>query len=101
MLENFTLDVFEPLVGEPFLMLVDPSTRLELELVEATPLGSARPSTASPVRQAFSLVFRGPPAPAAVQRIYSLEHVTLGTFELFLVPIGPDQQGMRYQAVFT
>jgi hypothetical protein len=35
------------------------------------------------------------------QRIYRIEHATLGAFDLFLVPIGPDAQGLRYQAVFT
>ena len=101
MLDNYTLDMFSPLVGQQFIMRVDPSTGLELELAEATPLGTAGPSTASPGRQPFSLVFRGPPTPVGIQRTYQVEHVTLGTFELFLVPIGPDQRGMLYQAIFT
>ena len=35
------------------------------------------------------------------QLIYSLEHATLGTLEVFLVPVGPDAVGMRYDAVFS
>jgi hypothetical protein len=30
-----------------------------------------------------------------------MEHAAIGTFELFLVPIGPDREGMRYEAIFT
>jgi hypothetical protein len=37
----------------------------------------------------------------AVQQIYQVEHPTLGSFELFLVPVGPDEQGMCYEAVFN
>jgi hypothetical protein len=35
------------------------------------------------------------------QRIYRLEHAALDPLEIFIVPIGPDAEGMRYQAVFT
>jgi hypothetical protein len=35
------------------------------------------------------------------QRIYAVHHPALGAFDLFLVPIGPDGEGMRYEAVFT
>jgi hypothetical protein len=101
MLEDFTLDTFAPLVGSAFTVRADPSSTLELDLVEAASLASAGSSPAGPVRQPFSLVFRGPLTPVAIQRIYPVEHPTLGAFELFLVPIGPDQQGMQYQAVFT
>jgi hypothetical protein len=35
------------------------------------------------------------------QRIYRLEHDELGALDLFLVPIGRDDSGVRYEAVFT
>jgi hypothetical protein len=35
------------------------------------------------------------------QRIHPVEHDRLGRFELFLVPVGPDHIGMRYEAIFT
>jgi hypothetical protein len=35
------------------------------------------------------------------QAIYDLEHDALGHLDLFLVPIGPSQGGMRYQASFA
>ena len=50
---------------------------------------------------AIAALFRGPMTPLLPQRIYPLEHAQLGVFELFLVPIGPDQHGMCYEAVFA
>jgi hypothetical protein len=35
------------------------------------------------------------------QRTCALENVAIGNFGLLLVPIEPDAQGMRYEAVFT
>ncbi len=35
------------------------------------------------------------------QAIYALEHAEMGMLELFLVPLGPHEDGMRYEAVFT
>ena len=52
-------------------------------------------------RDPFSLAFRGPRTPVQPQRIYALEHARMGTLEIFLVPTGPDEDGMRYEAVFT
>ena len=92
MLDSFTHAHFTPLLGEVF-----DAEGAELKLIEVEPLGS--PSTAQ--RQAFSLLFHGPRAPLLEQRIYGLEHASLGRLEIFLVPIGPDAQGQRYQAIFS
>ncbi len=54
-----------------------------------------------PRKQPFSVHFRGPKGAALPQAIYRMEHETLGTIELFLVTIGPDAQGMNYEAVFN
>ena len=52
-------------------------------------------------RTPFSLVFRAALEPVLPQRIYELRHDEMGSFELFLVPIGPDEHGMRYEAAFS
>jgi hypothetical protein len=102
-LETFTLATFAPRLGETFRIRADAQTLLDLVLVEATDLSG--PAGAGGAerrpRAPFSIVFRGPPAPLLPQRIYGLEHDRLGAFDLFLVPIGPDAQGMRYEAVFA
>lgn len=55
----------------------------------------------SPRVENFSLLFRGPLAPVLPQRIYHLKHDTLGSVEIFLVPLGPDGEGMQYEAIFN
>jgi hypothetical protein len=67
-------------------------------LVEAGVLPTSSPTGG---RAPFSIVFRGPLDAVLPQCIYQLEHAAIGTFDLFLVPIGPDGEGMRYEAVFT
>jgi hypothetical protein len=47
----------------------------------------------------FSLIFHGPLTPVCEQRIYRLLHPTLGELNMFLVPVGPEQQWMRYEVV--
>lgn len=98
MLENLTYGDFADRVGETF-RLEAPSGPLPLTLLEATSL--ARGENPGPRRSPFSLVFRGPFQPALPQRIWPLEHAALGRLEIFLVPIGPDGGGMRYEAVFN
>jgi hypothetical protein len=73
---------------------------LALELIEVADLGAD--SAADPaLRRPFSLIFRHPGSSYLPQRIYTIEHAALGRLDLFLVPIGPDQVGMCYQAIFT
>jgi hypothetical protein len=33
--------------------------------------------------------------------VYGVEHDRLGTFDLFLVPVGADETGVSYEAVFN
>jgi hypothetical protein len=49
----------------------------------------------------FSVVFRGLMAPVLPQGTYHFTHAELGELDLFLVPIGPDSEGMRYEAAFA
>jgi hypothetical protein len=77
---------------------------LPLELVEVQRASYAdEPAAVGPAgrREPFNLLFRGPRSPYARQGIHRLEHDELGTLEIFLVPLGPDASGMRYEAVFT
>ena len=55
----------------------------------------------SPQIESFSLIFRGPRTPQLPQKIYRLEHEELGAFDIFLTPVGADQDGVSYEAVFN
>ena len=87
------LEAFSACVGDRFRVDGD-GYELEAELVEAEPLGDTRD-------RPFALLFRVEEGPALPQKIYSIEHDRLGRFDLFLVPVGPDEVGMRYEAVFS
>jgi hypothetical protein len=93
-LASLTADDFRQHVGTRFAAR-EPA--VEWELIEVTDLGQAG---AGGMRAPFSLVFRGPLEPLMPQGIRRLEHASLGALDLFLVPIGPDEGGMRYEAVF-
>ena len=55
----------------------------------------------SVLQEQFSLLFHGPIDEFMPQGTYTLRHTTLGTFDLFLVPIGQNQEGFSYEAVFN
>jgi len=96
MLDKLTRADFGPLVGSSFSLEAHDVT-LELQLIASDSAGA--PESSAP-RQPFSLLFRGPHSPLLAQQIHPLNHSSLGVLEIFLVPIGPDDQGQRYQAIF-
>jgi hypothetical protein len=49
----------------------------------------------------FSLLFRGPLETPFEQGTQEVRHDALGTFYLFLVPIGREADGMRYESAFN
>jgi hypothetical protein len=98
-LDQVTLDTFLPHVGEIFRVLVDDQWELRTRLTAVDRWSEA--SARGRPREPFSLVFHGPADSALPQRIYRVENEHLEPMELFLVPIGPDAGGMRYEAVFT
>jgi hypothetical protein len=76
---------------------------VEVELVEVAERdsGGARHPHSAAIQERFSLVFRGPDSQVLQQGIYQLQHDRLGAFELFLVPVGQDNHGVYYEAVFN
>ncbi len=104
MSDPMTFEQFNRHVGSSFVLrgCEDDAGSAELELIEATSLGRGdERRDESHRREPFSLVFRGPAELVLPQAIYRLTHDELGDQEMFLVPIGPDAQGMRYEAIFN
>lgn len=91
-----SLQSFAGAVGEEFSLDLGTAS-VALALVEAKPL----PGRAGGLRQPFSLVFRATSPVVLPQKIYPLANATLGRHGIFLVPIGRDQAGVLYQAVFN
>jgi hypothetical protein len=101
-LSQLTVTTCAAYVGDSFQVLFDGQTHLTLELIAATPYVGLEMEEASADggRIPFSLIFRGQRDRVLPQRTYRLAHAALGEFPLFLVPIGPDSVGMRYEAAF-
>lgn len=68
---------------------------VELELVEI------RDALSTPRQEQFALLFHGPPDIFLPQQTYQMEHERIGTFDLMLVPVGQNQDGFDYEAVFN
>jgi hypothetical protein len=100
MLESLTKEVFEARLGERFEIALASGEALQLTLLQVQEAMAG--GLGSPHRTPFSLFFRGgSPTHHLPQRIYDLRHPVLGTLSIFIVPIGPDAEAMRYEAVFT
>jgi hypothetical protein len=99
MLETFTIETFLPHVGQPFCVIVDDQYQVVTLLSEVSPWGHEE--AARRPRMPFSLTFHAKPDAVIPQAIYRIESQVLEPFDCFLVPIGPDAGGMRYEAVFT
>ena len=98
MSEQLTHGRFADCVGDTFSVEFDDGQAGPMELIEAKLL----PTREAQVRNdPFSLVFRHVDQHVHPQQMYRLQHQQLGSLDVFLVPIGPDEQGMRYEAVFN
>src|SRR3954470_1652709 len=102
MLEDFSPATFAGREGETFQVSADWPTPLTFRLVEVADLRRPQPSPgrAPRRREPFSIVFQGPREPVLPQQIYRMEHAALGSFDLFIVPIGAEPDGVLYEAVF-
>jgi hypothetical protein len=52
-------------------------------------------------QEEFSITFRSAVDAFIPQGTYRFEHEKLGSFELFIVPVGKDDRGHSYEAVFN
>jgi hypothetical protein len=92
MLERPTVQDFAPHRNTSFRVVQ--MDGYELKLAEIIDHSNAR-------LEQFSLVFTCPTLPWLQQGTYALVHPGLDKLNLFLVPIGPMSEGMRYESVFS
>lgn len=101
MLENLTSADFAPLVNQGFQISAEGMESVTAVLIDLSELGSEPGKDDIATRRAFSLVFRIAGDTYLPQQIYKVEHEKLGGLDIFLVPLGPDKVGMKYEAMFT
>jgi len=101
-LDQLSFEDFAQWVKTRFRVAMASEESIELELVEATPARTFSPAGAKgPVFESFSLIFLGPGNRVLPQRSYWFESDDAGRFELFIVPIGMEPKGIKYEAAFN
>ena len=95
MLENWTRDALAENLKTTFRVQHEQLGMVELELIEVSELKKTGR------QEAYSILFRGPPDKTLRQGMYKTEHARLGAVDLFIVPIGREEDGLRYEAVFN
>jgi hypothetical protein len=100
MSDEWQLATFQDEIGTSYDVGIGPSTVHELTLVDARPL-SGESSNSESKRDPFSLIFHGPLEPILPQGIYRFRRDAAESMEIFIVPIGPENKAMRYEAIFT
>jgi len=96
---SLTAEEFSKHLNTPFRVEVSAAAAVDLELVEVKDYMKNAGDQEGMER--FSVFFKGPGKPFLLQRTYSLSNQEMGQIDLFLVPIGPDGDGFRYEAVFN
>lgn len=94
-LPQLGLTAFAEQVGTEFEVLDDPARVFALQFTRISE------PTRTDRSEAFSLLFHGPADRFIKQGIHKLKHTQLGEIEIFLVPVGQDQTGFEYEAVFN
>jgi hypothetical protein len=101
MLDRVTHADFEPLRGAAFAADLPTAPGVGLELVEARPLRPPPRPGGSAARQPFALTFRARTPAYVPQGTYPIAHDRLGRLDVFLVPVGRDDDGLLLEAVFS
>ena len=97
MLDQVTIETFQPHIGSSF-WLHERGQKVEMRLVRAAKVMESE--AAHLKRNPFSLFFQGPLR--LPQHIYRLTHDALPEpMDIFLVPVGVQDNAFLYEAVFT
>lgn len=99
MLDQLTVESFEPHVGSSFWAEFPNGAKVELRLERVAKVMESE--LARLQRHPFSLFFAGPKSFKLVQHIYHLTHETAEPMDIFLVPVGETRDTYQYEAVFT
>ena len=97
--ENLVFEDFKDLIGSTFTVIEVGLPPMSLALDEAKALQNRNPLPNS--RPPFSLIFVCEDQSVLPQGLYRLAHDGMGDVTLFLVPVGRDERGVSYQALFN
>jgi hypothetical protein len=90
-----TRDEFAANKNTIFSVSFGPESTVDMKLVEVS---EAKEQGRT---ERFSLLFLAPPNTPIIQSLFGIAHPVLGPMELFLVPVGQDEKGVEFEAVFN
>lgn len=90
-------DTASAMAGEAFTIKTDAGEPAVLTLVSVDRLGGDSPREGGP----FAMLFETVRGPSLAQQTCRLERGEGEALDVFLVPLGPGEAGMRYEAVFS
>ena len=86
---------FSQNLNTTFLLDLGGGKAVPLKLIECRVVPS------DPGYEQFSLLFHGPQDFVLPREVYQLRHDSIGDFDLSLVAMGSDRNGLYYEAVFN
>lgn len=92
-------DSFSRHLNTKFTVKGESTEPVELELVEVA-VRKIEPNEQAGMER-FSIFFYGPASSFLAQQTYDFAHPEMGEMQIFLVPIGIDERGYRYEAIFN
>jgi hypothetical protein len=98
-LDKLTSADFRAHLKDTFTLSLPDGSQYGLTLVKVSELGDREEESGR--RRPFSLIFRGPLDMRLSQQIYLIIHAKMGSLQIFIVPVGPDQTGQCYEAIFN
>ena len=103
--EQLSYATFSKYLGSTFVVRQRGNPAVALELIRARQLSDSRLATASAPddgHERFALMFRTARGAALVQSTYTFEHRQMGRFQIFIVPVGVQDETHDYhQAIFN
>jgi hypothetical protein len=99
-IDRFTCELLREHLGSTFHLDLGEGAGIDLVLAEVADLSDREWKRSAGARRPFSLHFRGPRGQPVPQRTYPFQHAALGSFDLFIVPVGSDAEGIKYEAAF-
>ncbi len=93
-------DSFLPFVNTDFVFRNDTGQAVTLTLSNMTSYVPAGTKAAAADNRSFTLIFTGTGRTALPEQIYSVEHFSLGTFDMFIAPGAVTRRSRAYRAIF-
>lgn len=95
MSEELSKEAFAKHLNSTFSVVFDSEQSIDLELKDIVD------GVETPRQESFSVIFHGPKDVHFPQGIREMRHASMGTLNLFLVPIGIEEGRILYEAVFN